>query len=215
MSPPTMLDGCVSPELSIDLLRPMMIRFRDSTLIGTSRSRPASTAQPYAAADPQKEHVDRWLATLTDAGHLDATVAAIVAADADGEPEPAEVTRARRQQQQLRLELDRVLAAIRAGMDPALATIETRKIQADIATADAIIERWERSTDRPRPLTDADVRQALTSAGGLVGLLAGADRTERTALYQALGIRLTFEKQTTGQDLVHARLQLSGGGGGI
>ena len=45
--------------------------------------------------------VDRWLATLTDAEHLDATVAAIVAADDDGEPEPSEVTRARRQQQHL------------------------------------------------------------------------------------------------------------------
>ena len=100
-------------------------------------------------------------------------------------------------------------------MDPALATIETRKIQADIATAESIVERWERSGDRPRPLTEGDVRHALTKAGGLVGLLADADRTERTALYQALGIRLTYEKQTTGQELVHARLQLSGGGGGI
>ncbi|HMC52224.1 MAG TPA: hypothetical protein VKI64_05640, partial [Acidimicrobiales bacterium] len=60
-----------------------------------------------------------------------------------------------------------------------------------------------------------DVRSALADAEGLIGLLAIADRTERTALYRALGIRLTYEKQTTGQELVRARLQLSGGGGGI
>ena len=37
----------------------------------------------------------------------------------------------------------------------------------------------------------------------------------RAALYRALGLRLTYEKQTTGQELVRARLQLSGGGGGM
>jgi site-specific DNA recombinase len=103
---------------------------------------------------------------------------------------------------------------IRAGMDPELAAAETRKIQADIATAEAIIERWERSTDRPRPLTEADVRTALTGAGGFVGLLGAADRTERAALYRALGGKLTYERQTTGQEVVRARLQLGGGGGG-
>lgn len=108
-----------------------------------------------------------------------------------------------------------MLAAIRAGMDPELAARETRKIQADIATAEGTIERWERSADRITPLTEVDVRTAITDAGGLVGLLAVADRTERAALYRALGIRLTYEKQTTGQELVRARLSLCGGGGRI
>ena len=159
--------------------------------------------------------VDEWLATITDPEHIDATVEAILAADSAADPEPAEVTRARRRQQQLRTELERILAAIRAGMDPELAARETRKIQADIATAEAAIERWERSTDGTRPLTEAEVRGAITDAGGLVGLLAVAERTERAALYRALGLRLTYEKQTTGQELVRARLQLSGGGGRI
>ena len=159
--------------------------------------------------------VDGWLAALTDPEHLDATIEAVLTADRESDPEPADVTRARRQQRQLRTELDRMLAAIRAGMDPELAATETRKIQADIASAQAIVDRWERSAERPRPLTEADVRSALTDAGGLVGLLAAADRTERTALYRALGIRLTYEKQTTGQEVIRARLQLSGGGGRI
>lgn len=71
-----------------------------------------------------------------------------------------------------------MLAAIRAVVEPELAATETRKIQADRATAQAFIERWERSTDRARPQTEADVRSALTGAAGLVGLLAVADRTE-------------------------------------
>ena len=72
-----------------------------------------------------------------------------------------------------------------------------------------------RSTDRTAALTEPDVRRVLAETGGLVGLLATADRTERTALYRALGLRLTYEKQTTGQEHVHARLQLRSGGGRI
>src|SRR2546430_10976024 len=54
--------------------------------------------------------------------------------------------------QQLETELDRMLAAIRAGMDPALAASETRKIQADLTTTGAAIEQWERSHERPATL---------------------------------------------------------------
>ena len=160
--------------------------------------------------------VDAWLDTLTDPEHVDATVEAVVAADRDTSPEPAEVARARRQRDRSRVELDRMLAAIRAGMDPQLAATETRKIQADIATAEAVVERWERSANRPRPLTEAEVRDAIDQADGLIGLLDAADRAERSALYRALGLTLRYEKEApTGVERVHARLELCGGGGGI
>src|SRR5207245_6016080 len=148
--------------------------------------------------------VDVWLDTLTDGEHLDATVDAILAADRAASPEPAEVTRARRQQERLRVELDRILAAIRAGMDPELAAGETRKIQGDIASGGAIIDRWERAADRVAPLTKAAARAVIVDAGGLVGLLDAADRLERAALYGALGLTLRYEKEApTGQELVH------------
>ena len=109
-----------------------------------------------------------------------------------------------------------MLAAIRAGVDPVIAATETRKIQADIIAAESVIDRWELSGERSSPLTDVDVREAIVVAGGLVGLLDEADRAERTALYRALGLRLSYEKQRTGRELVHARLDLcSSGGGGI
>ena len=109
-----------------------------------------------------------------------------------------------------------MLAAIRAGMDPQLAATETRKIQADIAAAEAVVERWERSAARPRPLTQAEVRDAIDQADGLVGLLDAADRAERASLYRALGLTLRYEKEApTGVERVHARLELCGCGGGI
>lgn len=71
--------------------------------------------------------------------------------------EPLEVTRARHQESRLAVELNRVIAAIRAGMDPVLAAGQTREIQTGIATATSVVERWERSHERVVPLSEADV----------------------------------------------------------
>ena len=107
-----------------------------------------------------------------------------------------------------------MLASIRAGMDPALGASQTRKIQADILAARSAIERWGRSNKRPAPLADSDVRAVLTETHGLVQLLAAADRTNRAALYRALGLSLQYEKEhPTERELVRARLELCGGGG--
>lgn len=43
------------------------------------------------------------------------------------------------------MELDRVLAAIRAGMDPDLATTTTRQIQRELAAAEATITSREQA----------------------------------------------------------------------
>lgn len=49
----------------------------------------------------------------------------MLATEADYPPEPAEIQTARRAPRELPVELDRVLAAIRAGMDPDLAGLLT------------------------------------------------------------------------------------------
>lgn len=47
------------------------------------------------------------------------------------------------------------------------------------------------------------------SAGGLVAILASAHRTERAALYRALGLSPRYEKEApTGEERVHLRLEL-------
>jgi site-specific DNA recombinase len=159
--------------------------------------------------------VDEWISELTNPSNIDETIARIVAADSPHVDEPVELSRAHRERQRLRVELDRILAAIRAGMDPAIAAAETREIQAAVAALDATIEHRSASDYSPRPLTKSDIRDVLTMAGGLAALLESSERPERAAVYRALGLALTYEKQTTGQELVRARLQLSGGGGRI
>lgn len=101
-------------------------------------------------------------------------------------------------------------------MDPALAAPETRKTQAALASATAVIEEWERSRERPTDLTERDIRAALTQAGGLVRLLQDAGRVDRAALYRALRLNVRYEKQaSTGVERVHARLLLRRSGGRI
>jgi hypothetical protein len=123
--------------------------------------------------------LDRWLGLLTSPERLNATVAEILSADANQAIEPAHVSVARQRERRLYVELDRMLAAIRAGMDPQLAAPETRKIQADLAEAAAIITAWKGSHERAAALTEHQVREALGATADLVRLLNRADRTER------------------------------------
>jgi hypothetical protein len=62
---------------------------------------------------------------------LEATAARIVRVDTEKVREPASVTHARREAERLGQELDRIIAAIRAGMDPVLTPDATRSIQAE------------------------------------------------------------------------------------
>jgi site-specific DNA recombinase len=139
--------------------------------------------------------VDKWLGRLTDSCHLDTTLASILDADTKADAEPSEVARARQQHHRLQVEMDRVFAAIRAGVDPTVAAAQTREIQSGIATASAAIERWERSQQRTAPLTEADVRAVLTEAEDLVRLLRDANRVERAGIYRELGLSLKYEKE--------------------
>jgi hypothetical protein len=101
-------------------------------------------------------------------------------------------------------------------MDPTLAASETRKIQSELTGAASVIELWERSNERPVRLTEDDVRAVLAQTGSMVDLLHRADRSERAALYHALGLNLRYEKEAaTGVERVHARLQLTRSGGRI
>lgn len=161
--------------------------------------------------------LDAWLAVLTDSDHLDATVASIVNADRQNGKEPVEIKQARRRQKRLDTELERMIAAIRAGMDPILEATETRKIQDELAATKAAIHDWERSSRATHGcLTETDIRAALTDAGGLIGLLDQADRADRAALYQALGMSLRYEKDAaTGVERVHTRLLLKRSGGSV
>ena len=159
--------------------------------------------------------LDEWLSQLTSPEQLDTTIASILTAD-DHQAEPDSVVAARRRQVRLNAELDRMLAAIRAGMDPAIAAAETRKIQAELAEAAATMATWQASGQSVIPLTEDQIRDAVSSAAHFVRLLKTAERTDRTALYRALGVQLRYKREApTGLETIQARLELCSSGGGI
>lgn len=160
--------------------------------------------------------LDTWLATLGQPDQVDGTVRSILTADKSTGREPAEVVKARRDRHRLQAELDRIITAIRAGMDAKLAVSQTRELQTRIETAASTIERWERSAERAPNLTESQVRDVLAESADLVGLLHSGDRVERGRVYQSLNLNLRYEKEaTTGRELVRAQSQLCGGGGRI
>ena len=103
----------------------------------------------------------------------------MLSAETDQPAEPAEIQTARRALRALPMELDRVLAAIRAGMDPDLATSTTKQIQREVAAAQATIAAWEHEHQHAQPLSAEDIHQALDHAGDLARLLAEAERETR------------------------------------
>jgi site-specific DNA recombinase len=162
------------------------------------------------------EVIDAWLANITDPENQSDTVAKIVENDQTNvDREPAAVTRARREVLRLTTELDRLLAAIRAGLDPVLAAGETRIVQAELADAEATVRAWDGATpDRAAPLTAEQVNAVLTETGGLVGLLRDADRTEKAKLYADLNLSIEYQREAATERLL-VRSQLRSGGGRI
>ena len=167
----------------------------------TCAGQDVSRAEPSQSTDPRRGRVPRPEPAV-----------GLASRGADRCREPAAVTRARRDTHRLALELDRLLAAIRAGLDPVLAAGETRKVQLELAAAEATIRAWDDNPERTRPLTHDQVRGALTAAGGLVGLLKTADRTQRAKLYTELGLAIDYQREAA-TERIHVRSQLCGGGG--
>lgn len=177
----------------------------------------AETTHPKGAAIREElivAVIDPWLSSLFDPANRDSTIAAILDADRARESEPPNVAAARRALSQFNIELDRVLAAIRAGMDPVLATATTKQIQRDIAAAQTIVKRWDSDPLASRKLTADEVLVALEHAGNLAKLLSQAEREPRARLYQALGLQLQLDVVADPRT-VDARLLLCGGGGRI
>ncbi len=177
----------------------------------------ADTGHPRTTAVREERilaALDPWLGQLTDPDHRSSTVAAVLDAEADQQPEPAEIQAARRALSSLPVELDRVLAAIRAGMDPDLATATTKQIQREMGAAQATLATWEHVNQPSRPLSTDDINLALDHAGNLAQLLQEAERGTRARLYRTLDLVLNLDPVGDPPTL-DVRLQLCGGGGRI
>ncbi len=153
----------------------------------------------FVAEDRVLPAVDDWLADLSSPERLDATVSDILEANRQQLDEPPELRRARRQGADARKRLDQYLAALDAGMDPALLTERTRAAQTELASAKAVIDTY--GSSGPRQMTGDQVYGLLESVGGLTALLAEADTKIRQRVYRSAGVQLRYQRTERGEKI--------------
>ena len=76
---------------------------------------------------------------------------------------PASVRQAQADSESLTVELDIIVAAIRAGMDPNLAVLATKDIQRKLAAANHTVDEWQTSGNTIAPLTEQEIFDALAT----------------------------------------------------
>lgn len=133
--------------------------------------------------------IDDWIAGVFEPERLDETCRALAEAQ---EPVPAEdghAEAARRTLADCDDRLARYRAALEAGTDLAVVARWINEVQAERRAAEAGLRRR-----RPAAaLTEADIRAMVESLANLVGDLEAAEPAKKAALYESLGLSLTYQ----------------------
>jgi hypothetical protein len=141
--------------------------------------------------------LDGWLLRHFDPENVDATIAAMVAAQAPDDAAAARTEAARRKIVDCDSRLDKYRAALEAGADPVVVGGWIAEVQAERLQA----EREIGETVQSRPLKEVEVRALVESVrAGLVGL-AKAPPTQKAAMYATMGLRLTYHPDTGELDI--------------
>ncbi|HKI28296.1 MAG TPA: recombinase family protein, partial [Actinomycetota bacterium] len=132
--------------------------------------------------------LDDWISGIFEPEQLDETCRALAEAK---EPAPENDGReaARRTLADCDARLARYREALEAGTDPAVIGRWIQEVQAERRTA-------EEEMRRRRPaaaLTEDDIRAIVESIADLVGVLEAAEPAKKAALYESLGLALTYE----------------------
>jgi site-specific DNA recombinase len=167
----------------------------------------------FVAEDRILPSLDRWLARLCAPELVDATVEAILEADRQRLGEPPELRRARAQLADARRRLEQYLVALDAGIDPGLIVQRTRAAQIELVAAQAVIDAH--APDASRQMSTDEIRELLTSLGGLTTLLSEADTDTRRHVYCSAGVLLRYERAPAGEKVTAClRVGLCRVGGG-
>jgi hypothetical protein len=148
--------------------------------------------------------LDEWLVGLFAPEHLNALAEQIIEADQAANHRAPAVEQARRTIAEARRKLERHMAGLEAGVDPELVAERTRKAQAEILAAQAILNT---PPDAPPPLTIEEVVTTLEALHNVPRLLEAADPAIRAQIYRSLGITLTYRREGTAEYVqVHAQI---------
>ncbi|MGH3897179.1 MAG: recombinase family protein, partial [Pseudonocardiaceae bacterium] len=140
--------------------------------------------------------LNRWIATLFDAGNYDRTVQALVASQG-GSLADTQRDQARRRLSDADARLRRHQTAIEAGVDPAAIVDAINQAQAERTAART--ELNEKPTTQL--LTRQDIEAMINSMGDVSETLTGADPQSLTTLYEALRLQMVYDPASRAVDV--------------
>jgi len=173
----------------------------------TADARLAAAGHPnsiYVREDKILDNLDHWLDGLFAAERREATVEALYDAGAD----PGTEARRRAAQDQLRTCDDWLAtyrAALEAGADPAMVTRWIAEVTAERTRHEIAVNH----VTGKRRLTRDQIAALVDQMAGITDLLRRADPRDRAAVYDQLGLKLTYKNK---ERLVVAETGLTGHG---
>ena len=148
-------------------------------------------------------HIDQWLSKLFTPENIEATATAIVTADSEYRREDPEVARARITLVESERKLAKHLDGLEAGIPAEVIAPRIAATQREKAAAEAVIAS---APPTPQPLTLDEVIETLSMLRDLPQLLGAIEQADRGALYQALGLHVTYRRVGA---VEHVRLRTS------
>ena len=148
-------------------------------------------------------HIDQWLSKLFTPENIEATATAIVTADSEYRREDPEVARARITLVESERKLAKHLDGLEAGIPAEVIAPRIAATQREKAAAEAVIAS---APPTPQPLTLDEVIETLSMLRDLPQLLGAIEQADRAALYQALGLHVTYRRVGA---VEHVRLRTS------
>jgi site-specific DNA recombinase len=139
-------------------------------------------------------HIDAWLSQLFAPENIEATATEVVNADLQSNHEDAAVTRARTALVECERKLAKHLDGLEAGIP---ADVIASRITATQHAKDAAQAVLAATPAAPEPLTLELVVETLAILRNVPELLDQIDQADRAALYQALGLTVTYRRTGT------------------
>ena len=136
-------------------------------------------------------HIDQWLSKLFTPENIEATATSIVTADSEDRREDPEVARARITLVESERKLAKHLDGLEAGIPAEVIAPRIAATQREKAAAEAVLAS---APPTPQPLTLDEVIETLSMLRDLPELLGAIEQADRAALYQALGLRVTYRR---------------------
>jgi hypothetical protein len=148
--------------------------------------------------------LDRWLAGLFDAPHLEHTINTLArAADQETAPEDASIVEARRVLAETETQLARYRAACDAGADPEIVAGWIAETKARRARAEQVL----RGPKQRKRMTREEIAALVAALGDIWATLQEADPADKAEVYRQLCLGLTYQPENK---LVEAKNEPAG-----